>query len=112
MTPSLTPSPILRDICRAVGSPKRVQILRLIRDGVKENGEIARRLKLSRSSMTQHANELETAGLIRRIPDGKRTRHELQNEAEALIVAFCLVCEAVDRHLAKLEAQRLLGGGG
>lgn len=63
----------LASLCRALGHPARVQILRLL---AAKNacfaGEITDELPLAASTVSQHLKQLKEAGLIRGEVDGPR----------------------------------------
>jgi ArsR family transcriptional regulator len=63
----------LASLCKAVGHPARVQILRLL---VRRNacicGDIVDELPLAQSTVSQHLKVLKDAGLIRGEIDGPR----------------------------------------
>src|SRR5512133_1496053 len=60
-------------LCKAVGHPARVQILRLlVRRDVCICGDIVDELPLAQSTVSQHRKVLKDAGLIRGEVDGPR----------------------------------------
>ena len=60
-------------LCKAVGHPARVQILRLlVRRNVCICGDIVDELPLAQSTVSQHLKVLKDAGLIRGDIDGPR----------------------------------------
>lgn len=63
----------LAALCRALGHPARVAILRLLmRRSQCVCGEIVDELPLSQSTVSQHLKQLKAAGLIRGEVDGPR----------------------------------------
>lgn len=92
--PSRGPGPDLRPVegreadeelallCKAVGNPARVQILRLLarRDGC-VCGDIVDELPLAQSTVSQHLKVLKEAGIIRGEIDGPRVCYCLEPAA-------------------------------
>ncbi len=72
----------LAGLCKAVGHPARVQILRLL--ARREDcvcGDIVDELPLAQSTVSQHLKVLKEAGLIRGEIDGPRTCYCLEPSA-------------------------------
>lgn len=84
----------LQDIARfakAVSHPARLAILKyLAESGTCISGDISNQLPLSRSTVSQHLNELKELGLIHGTIDG-------------LKVNYCLCCSSIGDHLQKFE---------
>ncbi len=72
----------LATLCKAVGSPVRVQILRLLarRDSC-ICGDIVDELPLAQSTVSQHLKVLKDAGLVRGEIDGPRVCYCLEPAA-------------------------------
>ncbi len=72
----------LATLCKAVGHPARVQILRLLarRDSC-VCGDIVGELPLAQSTVSQHLKVLKDAGLIRGDIDGPRVCYCLEPKA-------------------------------
>jgi DNA-binding transcriptional ArsR family regulator len=62
---------------KALGDPRRLMILRLIRHFGLVNTEIANYLGIARPTVSIHAKILLKAGLIHSHPEGRVTRHEI-----------------------------------
>jgi ArsR family transcriptional regulator len=72
----------LATLCKAIGHPARVQVLRLLarRDSC-ICGDIVDELPLAQSTVSQHLKVLKEAGLIRGEIDGPRTCYCLEPAA-------------------------------
>ncbi len=57
---------------KALGEPRRVQILRLLRDGPCAVGEIAARVDVTQQAVSQHLAVLDRAGLVEARREGTR----------------------------------------
>jgi DNA-binding transcriptional ArsR family regulator len=57
---------------RAIAEPRRLQILRLVRDREVSAGEIAKRFEVSRPAISQHLAVLKGAGLVTERREGTR----------------------------------------
>lgn len=63
----------LAELCRALGHPHRVHILRfLISQNACFAGEIAEQLPVAASTVSQHLSQLRDAGLVKGEVDGPR----------------------------------------
>src|SRR5512142_1225887 len=72
----------LASLCRAVGNPARVQILRLLaRKDACICGDIVDELPLAQSTVSQHLKVLKDAGLIRGSVDGPRVCYCIEPRA-------------------------------
>lgn len=72
----------LATLCKAVGNPARVQILRLLaRRDACVCGDIVDELPLAQSTVSQHLKVLKAAGLIRGEIDGPRVGYCLEPSA-------------------------------
>jgi ArsR family transcriptional regulator, arsenate/arsenite/antimonite-responsive transcriptional repressor len=71
-------------MCKALGHPTRLQIVRLLM-GVETCvcGDIVQKLPLAQSTVSQHLKILKDAGLVRGEIDGPRTCYALDHEALA-----------------------------
>jgi DNA-binding transcriptional ArsR family regulator len=77
------------DALRAVADPTRRAILRLVRDGERPAGEIARHFPaISRPAVSQHLRVLADAGLVDVRADGNRRLYRWRREGLRDAVAF------------------------
>lgn len=58
----------------ALADPTRRHILASLAEGEATVGELARPLPISRPAVSKHLRVLESAGLVRRLPDGRMSR--------------------------------------
>jgi DNA-binding transcriptional ArsR family regulator len=68
---------------RAIAQPRRLEILRLVRDREVPAGEIAARFEVSRPAISQHLAVLKGAGLLVERRDG--TRRLYRSRPEGLV---------------------------
>lgn len=66
-------------LCRALGHPARVRIIRLLSQQNRcINGQIVQDLELAQSTVSQHLKVLKDAGLVRCEAEGTRARYCLE----------------------------------
>ena len=68
---------------RAIAEPRRLQILRLVRDREVSAGEIAKRFEVSRPAISQHLAVLKGAGLVTERREGTRRIYKSRPEGLA-----------------------------
>ena len=74
----------LATLCKALGHPVRVQIVRLLMDvETCVCGDIVEKLPLAQSTVSQHMKVLKDAGLVKGEIDGPRTCYALDRDALA-----------------------------
>jgi len=73
----VTNSAQLDDIFGALADPTRRAILARLSRGEATVGELAQPFDVSRPAISKHLRVLEGAGLVRRTPDGRMSRCEL-----------------------------------
>jgi DNA-binding transcriptional ArsR family regulator len=73
---------------RAIAEPRRLQILRLVRDREVSAGEIAKRFEVSRPAISQHLAVLKEAGLLVERRDGTRRLYRSRPEGLAELRAY------------------------
>ena len=69
----------------ALGDPNRRAIFDLLSNGSRSVGEIAKRLPITRSAVSQHLRVLSDVGLVNYEPHGTRNIYSLDPEAVAEI---------------------------
>ncbi|MFG2466155.1 ArsR/SmtB family transcription factor [Streptomyces canus] len=62
---------------RALADPIRCQLLLALRDASAYPSDLADRIGVSRSRLSNHLACLRDCGLVIAVPDGRRTRYEL-----------------------------------
>ena len=73
---------------RALGEPRRVEILRLLRSGPRAVGEIAAEVEVSQQAASQHLAVLGKAGLVVARRDGTKHLYSIKPEGFAPVAAF------------------------
>ncbi|MHB8108880.1 MAG: ArsR/SmtB family transcription factor [Syntrophorhabdaceae bacterium] len=52
------------DVCAALGNPRRLQILNLLKDGEKSVSEMIESMEINKANMSQHLSILKQKGLV------------------------------------------------
>ncbi len=87
-------------LIRALASPHRLRILRLLADQTLEVNELARDLELGQAALSQHLAAMRAVGLVAAARDGRVVRYRL---ADPEILAACdLMRNVIVRRLAAL----------
>jgi DNA-binding transcriptional ArsR family regulator len=73
---------------KALGEPRRVQILRLLRTGPRAVGEIAAEVEVSQQAASQHLAVLGKAGLVEARREGTKHLYSIRPEGFAPVAAF------------------------
>lgn len=73
---------------KALGEPRRVEILRVLRSGPRPVGEIATAVDVSQQAASQHLAVLDKAGLVEARREGTRRLFVIRPEGFAPIAAF------------------------
>lgn len=69
----------LDETFRALGDPTRREILRALRGGDLNAGDIASRFPISGASVSHHLNVLKEAGLVQAVRDGRNIVYSLES---------------------------------
>jgi DNA-binding transcriptional ArsR family regulator len=73
---------------RALGEPRRVEILHLLRSGPRPVGEIASEVDVSQQAASQHLAVLSEAGLVEARKEGTRRLYAIRPDGFAPVAAF------------------------
>jgi DNA-binding transcriptional ArsR family regulator len=73
---------------KALGEPRRVEILRLLHAGPRAVGEIAAEVDVSQQAASQHLAVLGKAGLVEARREGTRHLYSIKPEGFAPVAAF------------------------
>jgi DNA-binding transcriptional ArsR family regulator len=73
---------------KALGEPRRVQILELLRKGPRSVGEIADDVDVSQQAVSQHLAVLDRAGLVEARREGTRSVYAVRLAGFAPVEAF------------------------
>jgi len=73
---------------KALGEPRRVEILRLLRDGPRAVGEIAAEVDVSQQAVSQHLAVLDAAGLVEARKVGTRSVYAIRRDGFAPVEEF------------------------
>ena len=88
---------------KALGEPRRLQILELLRRGPRSVGEIADQVEVTQQAVSQHLAVLDRAGLVEARREGTRSVYLVRPAGFAPVQAF--VQKFWDLHLADLKAE-------
>jgi DNA-binding transcriptional ArsR family regulator len=73
---------------KALGEPRRVAIMRLLRAGPRAVGEIAAEVDVSQQAASQHLAVLSKAGLVEARREGTRALYSIKPDGFAPVAAF------------------------
>ncbi len=73
---------------KALGEPRRVEILRLLQDGPRAVGEIAAEVDVTQQAASQHLAVLGNAGLVEARKEGTKHLYSIKPEGFAPVAAF------------------------
>jgi DNA-binding transcriptional ArsR family regulator len=73
---------------KALGEPRRLAILELLRSGPLPVGEIARQVDVSQQAVSQHLAVLDRAGLVEARKEGTRSVYAVRTAGFAPVEAF------------------------
>ncbi|MGW0824630.1 ArsR/SmtB family transcription factor [Streptomyces sp. NPDC002845] len=71
---------VLARFGRALADPIRCRVLLALREAPAYPADLADRLQVSRTRLSNHLACLRDCGLVVAVPDGRRTRYELADE--------------------------------
>jgi DNA-binding transcriptional ArsR family regulator len=96
---------------QALGEPRRLAILGLLRDGEKSVGELAEALGASQPAVSKHLRALKEAGLVEVRPDAQHRFYRIRPEPLAAVDDWLaqyrqLWTRSLDRLEAHLEDRR------
>jgi DNA-binding transcriptional ArsR family regulator len=73
---------------KALGEPRRLEILELLRKGPRSVGEIAAQVDVSQQAVSQHLSVLDRAGLVEARREGTRSVYAVRPSGFALVEEF------------------------
>src|SRR5215831_7835726 len=73
---------------KALGEPRRVEILQLLRDGPRAVGEIAAEVDVTQQAVSQHLAVLGQAGLVEARKEGTRSVYAVRPDGFAPVEEF------------------------
>ena len=73
---------------KALGEPRRVEILQFLRDGPRPVGEIADQIDVSQQAASQHLAVLGKAGLVEARREGTKHLYSIKRDGFAPVAAF------------------------
>jgi DNA-binding transcriptional ArsR family regulator len=73
---------------KALGEPRRVEIMRVLRAGPRAVGEIAVEIDVTQQAASQHLAVLSKAGLVEARREGTRALYSIRPEGFAPVAAF------------------------
>lgn len=91
----------MENVLRALAEPRRVNILRLVRERELSAGEIAAHFEVTRPAVSQHLRVLVEAGLLKERRSGTRRLYRLR--PDGLVELRRFLSEFWDEKLADLK---------
>jgi DNA-binding transcriptional ArsR family regulator len=91
---------------KAIGEPRRREILRLVRDHELSAGEIASQFEISWPAVSQHLGVLKEAGLVNERRNGTRRLYRARPDGLADLKAFLDEFWGERLEVLKREAER------
>lgn len=73
---------------KALGEPRRVEIMRLLRGGPRAVGDLAAQIEVTQQAASQHLAVLSKAGLVEARREGTRALYSIKPEGFAPVAAF------------------------
>jgi DNA-binding transcriptional ArsR family regulator len=73
---------------KALGEPRRVEIMRLLRAGPRAVGEIAAEVDVTQQAASQHLAVLSKAGLVEARREGTKALYSIKPDGFAPVAAF------------------------
>jgi DNA-binding transcriptional ArsR family regulator len=73
---------------KALGEPRRLEILELLRKGPRSVGEIAEQVDVTQQAVSQHLAVLDRAGLVEARKEGTRSVYAVRPSGFAPVEAF------------------------
>ena len=92
------------EVCKALASAKRLEIIYALKDGEMSAGGIARSLGITKANVSQHLSILRSCGVVRGRRDGVSIYYSISNPK---IVKACALMRDVMEEMLK-EKQGLL----
>jgi len=90
-------------VLKALGEPRRIEILQLLRKGPRAVGEIAAEVDVSQQAVSQHLAVLDRAGLVEARKEGTRSVYAVRRAGFAPALEF--VRDFWQPHLLALKAE-------
>jgi DNA-binding transcriptional ArsR family regulator len=75
-------------VLKALGEPRRVEILHLLKSGPRPVGEIAAEVDVTQQAASQHLAVLSDAGLVEARKEGTRRLYAIKPDGFAPVAAF------------------------
>lgn len=80
------------EICKTLSSPKRLEIIYILKDGEKTAGQITEAMGLNPANVSQHLSVLKACGVVRARRDGVNICYSIANPK---IVKACALMREV-----------------
>ena len=91
-------------LCGTFSSPKRLEILNLLRDGELTVTEVQAKMSISKTNLSQHLTMMKDRGILKSRREGQHIYYSVANEK--VIQAFDLMSdvlkELIDKRMAQL----------
>lgn len=80
------------DICKTLASPKRLEIISVLKDGEKSVGELVEILGVPKANVSQHLSVMRHKGILKSRRDGVNIYYSITN---AKVVKACTLMKEV-----------------
>jgi ArsR family transcriptional regulator len=91
------------DICRALATPKRLQILNLLKSGEMSAGEIVKVMRIPKANLSQHLSVLRQKGIVLSRREGTNIFYHIAHQK---ITEACSIMRSV--LIESLRTQEIL----
>jgi ArsR family transcriptional regulator len=88
------------EVLRTLASPRRLEILHVLREGPIEVGRLAARIHATQPNVSQHLAVLRSAGIVDAEREGREVRYRLSDDD--VTVACALMRGVLERRLLRL----------
>ncbi len=108
LTPDEELTRLQAEFCRGMAHPKRVQILRALKEGEKSVGELARATGMAQANLSQHLSLLRQYGLLDARREGTTVHYAISDRRilEACDLVRSCIAERLRRSQMVLAASR------
>lgn len=87
------------EVCRSIAHPKRLEILNLLRDGERSVGDLATRMDISATNVSQQLAVLRNSGVVQRRMEGTTAFYKLTDNR--VLRAYDLMSQVMEEQLAQ-----------
>jgi ArsR family transcriptional regulator len=93
-------SKLQAELCKVIANPKRIRIIKILKDGEKSVLEIGKALGISQSNASQHLTIMRAKGVVATRENGREVYYRLS------VPELARACEMVGEALRRLKETR------